>query len=144
MSLIELNLKKLRDRKSINFADRNAVDEFLQTEGFRPCANLECSPVHLEHEVFYMPLCFEGRFKKEGVAEYFDMPLPPRPVSPVTYTTVGLWGPLVSCPSNCKGYRNRTIARIRMAVSRGASWVFEHILKPGEFLWAAFWARLLK
>ena len=83
----------------MNFSDRNAVERFLEGKKFRHCANLQCSPVELEHQVLYMPMCIEGRFKREGLAEVLDLPHPPRPLSPVTYTTIPLWAPLVSCPA---------------------------------------------
>lgn len=151
MSLTELNLNNPPNRKSVNFTDRNAVEEFLQTERFRPCAKLGYLLKHLERMALYLPMCSEGRFYKEGIAQYYDMPLPRRRLgrltyvtSPVTHTAVGVWGPLVSCPCDCKGYRNCTVARIRTAGRRVASWFFENILKPAEFLWAAFWAWVLK
>jgi hypothetical protein len=37
-----------KDRQSVNFTDRNAVEKFLETDKFRPCANLECSRVALQ------------------------------------------------------------------------------------------------
>jgi hypothetical protein len=132
------------DLAELNFADRNAVEAFLQTERFRPCANLECSQVRLERAVFYMPLCLEGRFSKEGVAKYLNMPLPPQDLSPVIYMTVGTWGPLVSCPRDCNGYRNRSVAKAKTAGMRGAKWLFENVLKPADFLWAAFWAWIMR
>lgn len=144
MSLTELNLNKAPNPKSVNFADRNAVEKFLETEKFRPCASLACRGVELPHEVLYMPVCHEGRFNREGVAEFYDMPRPPRPLSPLTYTDIGIWAPLVSCSPDCKGYRNRTVAKAQQAGGRAGIWLFERILKPAEFLWAAFWAWLLK
>jgi hypothetical protein len=113
-----------KDLQTINFADRNTVEKFLETDRFRPCANLDCSPVKLQHQVLYMPMCREGRFHRQGVAEFFDMPLPPRPLSPVTYMNIGSWAPLVSCPRECKGYRNRTLAKAQKAVKRIARWFF--------------------
>ena len=79
----------------------------------------------LQHEVLYMPVCREGRFNREGVAAYLDMPLPPRPLSPLTYTTIGIWAPLVSCPPDCKGYRNRSVAKLLRAGSSAVRWLFE-------------------
>lgn len=143
MSFTALNLNESRQR-SVNFTDRNAVENCLQTERFRPCANLRCVPAHLRDEVLYMPVCVEGRFHREGVAEFYDMPLPPRPVSPVTYMMIGVWAPLISCPADCKGYKNRTVAKTQKAGGRVASLLFEHVLKPAEFLWAAFWAWVFK
>lgn len=101
----------------MNFSDRNAVERFLEGKKFRHCANLQCSPVELEHQVLYMPMCMEGRFKRKGFAEVLDLPQPPRPLSPVTYTTIPLWAPLISCPADCKGYRNRTFAKVQDAAS---------------------------
>lgn len=65
-------------------------------------------------------------------------------LSPLIYTTVAVWGPHVSCPRDCKGYRNRTAAKILGSVKRGTSWVFENVIKPTEVLWAAFWAWVFK
>lgn len=151
MSLTELNLNNRPSRKSVNFTDRNAVEEFLQTERFRPCGRLGYLRMPVEHTALYMPMCSEGRFYKEGIAQYYDMPLPRRRLgrltyvtSPVTHTAVGVWGPLVSCPCDCRGYRNRTVSRIRTAGSRAAIWLLENILRPAEFVWAAFWAWVLK
>src|SRR5258708_21750857 len=101
----------------INFTDRNAVEKFLEGDKFRSCANLECSPVELEHDVLYMPMCMEGRFNREGIAEHLDMPRPPRPLSPLTYTTIPVWAPLVSCPADCKGYQNRTVAKVKKTIA---------------------------
>jgi len=118
------NNSKAPENKNINFTNRNAVEKFLEGEQFRPCDNLKCSPVELEHDVLYMPMCMEGRFHREGVAEVLDMPLPPRPLSPVTYTTIPIWAPLVSCPHDCKGYENRTVAKFQRSVSSAIRWLF--------------------
>jgi hypothetical protein len=128
----------------LNFADRNAVEQFLETKRFRPCANLKCFAAHLQHETLYLPVCLEARFNRKGAAQYIEIAQPPRALSPLTYTSVAAWGPLLSCPRKCKGYRNRTVAKILTAAGRAASWLFEHTLKPAEFFWAAFWAWLMK
>ena len=47
------------------------------------------------------------------------MPEPRGRLSPLTYTTIPVWASLVSCPRDCKGYRNRTLAKIR---NRVVSW----------------------
>ena len=107
----------MRVLAEINFTNRDAVEKFLEGEKFRRCANLECYPVELEHEVLYMPMCMEGRFNREGIAEHLDMPRPPRPLSPLTYTTIPMWAPLVSCPADCKGYHNRTVAKVKKAIA---------------------------
>src|ERR1700694_5282221 len=137
MSLTRLNLDGAPAPKNINFTDLNAVEKFLETEKFRPCANLECSEVTLHNQYFYMPMCREGRFDKQGVAEFFDMPVPTRPYSPVTYLSLATWAPLISCPPDCKGYKNRTVAKTQKAGGETARWLFEHILKPAEIFWAA-------
>ena len=116
----------------VDFTDRNAIEDFLGTERFRPCASLKCIPAYLEHMVLYMPVCLEGRFRREGVAQHIDMPRPGRPLSPLTYTTLQAWGPLVSCPGNCKGYRNRTIAKVRRVGRRAVSWLWGDVLTPSE------------
>lgn len=97
---------------SINFTDRNAVERFLETKKFRRCSNLKCDHVNLPEQVLYMPVCVERRFAREGVAQYFDLPLPGRPLSPVTYLAIPEWAPFISCPKDCKGYRNRTVAKV--------------------------------
>jgi hypothetical protein len=145
MSLTELNLNDVPERKNINFSDRNAVEKLLETEKFRPCANLRCAPVKLQHHQLFMPMCDEGRFDRQGVAEFFDMPnTQVRSLSPVTYMNIPSWATLVSCPPDCKGYKNRTVAKTRKAGGHAASWLFEHILKPAEIVWAAVWAWLFK
>jgi hypothetical protein len=65
-------------------------------------------------------------------------------LSPVTYTSIGTWGPFVSCPRDSKGYRNHAVARFHTAGTQAASWFFDNILKAAEFLWAAFWAWMFK
>jgi hypothetical protein len=109
---------------NINFGDRNAVEKFLESSRFRPCAHLRCSQLSLPHHVVYMPMCMEGRFRKEGSAEFFDMPVPSRPLNPVTYTSVPTWAPFVSCPLDCKGYQNRTLARLQTSAVSAARWLF--------------------
>jgi hypothetical protein len=42
----------------------------------------------------------------------FEMPAPNTRTSPVTFTTVAHWAPLISCPRGCKGYRSQRWARI--------------------------------
>jgi|HubBroStandDraft_5_1064220.scaffolds.fasta_scaffold38456_2 hypothetical protein len=110
--------------QNINFADRNAVEKFLETDKFRPCANLECSRVPLQHDTAYMPMCLEGRFNRAGFAGMIEMPQPQRPLSSITYTTIPIWAPLVSCPRDCKGYQNRTISKVRGAAALAIRWLF--------------------
>jgi hypothetical protein len=103
----------------IDFRDRNAVERFLETEKFRRCTNLRCDSVsHPNMQMLYMPACLEGRFAKEGVAQHIELPLGSRPLSPVTYTTIPIWASLISCPPDCKGYRNRIVARVRAMFRR--------------------------
>jgi hypothetical protein len=121
-----------KNLQSVNFSDRNAVEKFLETAKFRPCAHLKCLPAGLKHGIVYMPVCLEGRFNKTGVADFIEMPLPPRPLSPLTYTTIGVWAPLVSCPPDCKGYRNRALANMQNAVRLAARWFFpKHDVNEG-------------
>src|SRR5260370_37793392 len=65
-----------------------------------------------------MPACLEGRFAREGFAQHIEMPLRSRPLSPMTYTTIPQWAPLIRCPRDCKGYRNRTVAKVRAMFKR--------------------------
>jgi hypothetical protein len=110
--------------ENINFADRNSVEKFLESSKFRPCSKLECSPLTLQHQVLYMPVCLEGRFHREGIADFFEMPLPPRPLSPVTYMSIPTWAPLISCPRDCKGYQNRAVAKALRTLKLVARWFF--------------------
>jgi hypothetical protein len=112
------------EAENINFGDRNAVEKFLESSRFRPCAHLTCSQADLPHQVLYMPMCMEGRFRREGIAGSFDMPAPSRRLSPVTYTSVPIWAPLVSCPPDCRGYQNRTVARLQTAAMSVVRWLF--------------------
>ena len=145
MSFTELNLKGAPPPEPTNFGDRNSVERFLESEKFRPCANLECSRVNLHNQVLYMPMCLEGRFDRQGsIGNFFEMPHPSRPCSPVTYMAIPTWAPLISCPPDCKGYKNRTVAKTQEAGGKAAGWFFERVFKPAEFLWAAFWAWLFK
>lgn len=41
------------------------------------------------------------------------MPSRTHRLSPITYTTIPLWAPLISCPPDCRGYENRTVAWVR-------------------------------
>ena len=104
----------------INFTDRNAVEKFLEGKKFRRCENLKCSPVELQYQILYMPMCMEGRFNREGFVEHLEMPRPPRPLSPMIYTTIPMWAPLVSCPVDCKGYQNRTVAKVKKTIASSA------------------------
>ena len=67
-----------KDVRNINFTDRNAVEKFLETEKFRSCANLECSQINLHNQQLFMPMCKEGRFDRQGIAEFFDRYCPAR------------------------------------------------------------------
>lgn len=99
---------------SIDFGDRNAVERFLEGKKFRRCTNLRCESVSPSNmQMLYMPICTEGRFAREGFAQHIEMPLHSRPLNPITYTTIPQWAPLISCPSDCRGYQNRTVARLR-------------------------------
>lgn len=68
-------------------------------------------------------MCLEGRFSREGVAEFMGMPQPPRPLSPLIFTTIPIWAPLVSCPPDCRGYRSRTVAKLRRAWNSAVRWL---------------------
>jgi hypothetical protein len=54
----------------------------------------------------------ESRFNKTGNAEFLPMPVYGAALSPITYTTIGQWAPLISCPRNCKGYRSQRWVKI--------------------------------
>lgn len=44
----------------------------------------------------------------------------------------------------CKGYKNRTVAKVERVGKGAAGWVFHHVLKPAEMFWAAIWAWTFK
>lgn len=93
-----------------DFTDRNSAERFLECGKFRPCSNLLLPLIHQPSPPVnvYVPICAESRFNKAGVAKHLPMPNPgSRIVSPIVYTTVGQWAPLISCPSDCKGYRSK-------------------------------------
>ena len=131
-------------QNGLDFSDWSAVEKFLKTKRFRRCANLECLPAHTGEVVLHLPVCSAGYFERQGNARHFRMPDPQRDLRPLTYMTVAIWRPLVSCPRNCKAYRNQTAAKILNYTKRQASWLFENLVKPTEILWAAFWARLFR
>jgi hypothetical protein len=112
-----------KDVRAINFADRNAVEKFLESKKFRHCANLRCAPVMLQHQQLYMPQCDENRFDRQGIAQAIDMPnTKVRRLSPFTFMHIPSWAPFISCPHDCKGYRNRTIAKAQKTVRQVARW----------------------
>jgi len=114
MSLTELNLRDAPKRRATNFGDQNSVEEFLKDKKFRQhCVNLRCSPVQLQHQRLYMPMCDEWRFDRQGIAEAFEMPSAKvGRLSPVTYMVIPTWAPFISCPLKCKGYKNRAVAKV--------------------------------
>jgi hypothetical protein len=95
-----------------NFGDKNSAERFLECGKFRRCANLRLIPAHLPSALLYIPACLESRFNKAGTAQWLPLPVYGAPLSPITYTTVGQWAPLISCPRDCKGYRSQRWARI--------------------------------
>ena len=104
-----------------NFSDRNSAERFLECGKFRRCANLLLPLVHQASPPVnvYVPICAESRFNKEGVAQHLLMPNPAsHTVSPIVYTTVGQWAPLISCPRKCKGYRNKYWAALTHTVRK--------------------------
>lgn len=138
--IAQLNLNKRRpDNSGINFADKNSVEQFLATEQFRPCVNLECQPLELKIDTLYMPACLDQRFAREGVAKDIPIYPDPRGLSPITYTTLPLWAPLVSCPRDCKGFKHRRIAKLQHVAKMVA-----HTLHPKEWMNAAVWAWIVK
>jgi membrane protein implicated in regulation of membrane protease activity len=97
-----------------NFGDKNSAERFLECGKFRRCANLTLVYGYQRNPLVsvYLPVCRESRFERTGWAQAMQMPGPSTPTSPVTYTTVAQWAPLISCPRNCKGYRSQRWARI--------------------------------
>jgi hypothetical protein len=135
----------MAEHKNINFTDRNAVERFLEGDQFRPCGNLKCLPVNLQYQIVYLPACLENRFHREGIAEHLEMPLLSRHLSPMTYQSVGIWAPLVSCPRDCKGYRNRTVAKLQNAGSAAVNSLFGKPNRTGEVEkpWWKEWSTLI-
>lgn len=90
-----------------DFRDRNAVEKYLDCGRFKPCAHLKSIQATLPPNgtVVYLPVCAENRFNKTGVATDIDMPIPGRPLGPITYSTLGVWAALISCPPDCRGYK---------------------------------------
>jgi len=127
-----------------DFRDRNSVDRFLECGKFRRCANLRAIPARLQNATVYLPVCTKGRFDRAGFAADIDMPEPGRPLGPVTYSSLGFWAPLISCPRKCREYNHRTVEKLKAAARGSSTWVAEHFIKPSEIWWAAFWAWVMK
>jgi hypothetical protein len=147
MALTQLDLnKKAPPTEKTDFRDKNAVERLLATKKFRSsCDNLKCEQVNLPLMTLYMPVCWESRFDREGIAK--DLPMPDhsrRSLSPLTYNTIAFWAPSISCPRPCNGYRNRTFAKLQRGVKQSALWLSTHLFKPAEVFWAAVWARVMK
>jgi hypothetical protein len=111
MSITGLNLNNAPQRKATNFGDQNSVEEFLADKKFRQhCVNLRCSPVQLQHQRLYMPMCDEGRFDRQGIGEAFEMPSTKLGrLSPVTYMVIPI------------GHRS-SVARSSAKDTRTARW----------------------
>jgi hypothetical protein len=127
-----------------NFADKNSAEKFLECGKFRRCANLLLAEAHLPGHTLYVPVCTKSRFNRQGVAQHIEMPDPKRALGPITYRTVAAWAPLISCPRDCREYQNPTLAKIKAAVGNSLVWTSEHVIKPSEIVWAAFWAWVMK
>jgi hypothetical protein len=136
-----------KNLQTINFSDRNAVEKLLESKKFRPCANLRCAPVRLQHQQLFMPQCDENRFDRQGIAKCFDMPnTQVRNLSPVTYMSIPSWAPFISCPPDCKGYRNRTVAKAQKTVGQIARWFFgEAAVKDSrkKGWWETWWGQAI-
>jgi hypothetical protein len=125
-----------------DFRDRNAVDRYLESGKFRRCANLESIPATLPPSgiTVYLPVCTKSRFNRAGFAANIEMPIPGKPLGPITYSTLGNWAPLISCPRNCREYEHPALAKAKAKLP----WIAKHIIKPSEIFWAAFWAWVMK
>ena len=97
-----------------NFGDKNSAERFLECGKFRRCANLTLIFGHQHNPPVsvYLPVCRESRFDRTGMAQMLPIPIANTPISPVTYTTVAHWAPLISCPRDCKSYRSQRWTRI--------------------------------
>lgn len=127
-----------------DFTDKNAVDRFLNCGKFRRCANLKAPHARLPGATVYLPVCTKSRFDRKGVAALIEMPEPRRPLEPFTYTTLAVWAPLISCPRDCCEYERPASAKVKRWLRQSLSWVSQHLIKPSEILWAAFWAWLFR
>ena len=101
-----------------DFSDRNSAERFIECGKFRRCTNLKLIQARLPSVRIYLPVCAESRFNRAGAAQMIEMPVAGFPLSPVTYTTLGQWAPLISCPRKCKGYRNKRWAALMDALRR--------------------------
>lgn len=103
-----------------NFADRNSAEQFLDCGKFRQrCANLTLDRLGLPQPNFvYIPICLESRFERAGIAQYVPMPVRELPMSPTIYATLPVWAPLLSCPRNCRGYRNKYWAAMVLSLQK--------------------------
>jgi len=129
-----------------DFRDRNSVDTYLECGRFRRCANLQSIPARLPvpDVTVYLPVCTKSRFNRTGFASQIEMPVPGQKLGPFTYTTLGQWAPLISCPRDCREYKNRRLAKVEAVTRSCVGWIVEHVFKPAEILWAAFWAWVMK
>lgn len=129
-----------------DFRDRNAVEKYLECGRFKQCANLVSLPAVLPPTgtTVYLPVCTENRFNKTGFATHIEMPVPGKPLSPLTYVPLGQWASLISCPGDCRGYKNRSWAKFKDKARVPLAWVAGCVIKPTEIWWAAFWAWVMK
>lgn len=127
-----------------DFRDRNSVDRYLECGRFKRCANLQSVPARLPDGTAYLPVCTKSRFNRTGFATEIEMPAPGRTLGVITQATLGLWAPLISCPRDCREYKNRRLAKVEAVTRSSVGWIFEHFLKPAEIWWAAFWAWMMK
>lgn len=123
-----------------NFTDKNAVDRYLECGRFRRCANLKAAPAYLPDVTIYIPMCMKSRFNRTDVAAYIPMPSPNQPLNPLTQASLRYWSRSISCPRNCREYKNATVARIWAQTRRFSDSILGHVIKPSEIWWAAFWA----
>lgn len=111
-----------------DFRDKNAVDRFLECGKFRRCANLKAVRANLRDAAVYMPTCMKSRFNRTGFAADIEMPAPGRPLGPVTYSSLGFWAPLISCPRNCREYEHPALAKLKATLRPSLAWLAKLVM----------------
>ena len=111
-----------------DFRDKNAVDRFLECGKFRRCGNLKAVRANLREATVYMPVCMKSRFNRAGFAADIEMPVPGRPLGPVTYSSLGFWAPLISCPRNCRDYEHPALAKLKATLRPSLAWLAKLVM----------------
>ncbi len=70
-----------------------------------------------------MPVCTKSRFDRAGFAAEIEMPVPGQPLGPLTYSTLGMWASLISCPHKCRDYEHPASAKLRAMLRSSWAWI---------------------